>query len=196
MSPLLSRLLTHQPAIIKRTALVQLFRATAAAFQADMPRLTGLSREQCLLAYARFTTDQAEEALRQGGDVSELQERLYRNAYRLGRTLGWLLRVRNLDDVMALGRSLYSILDTDFDGSDSGKASAEITISRCYFSSFYSPEVCQVMSAMDRGLLAGLAGGGDLAFSQRITEGHACCRARFTLAGNPAVVPSQEEQIR
>ena len=57
MSPLLSRLLTHTPAIVKRQALVQLFRATAAAFQADMPRLSGLSREQCLLAYARFTAE-------------------------------------------------------------------------------------------------------------------------------------------
>jgi len=186
MSPLLSRLLTHTPAIVKRQALVQLFRATAAAFQADMPRLSGLSREQCLLAYARFTADQADEALRQGGDLSALQERLYRNAYRLGRTLGWLLGVHSVENVMALGRPLYDILDTDFHGSDSGSGSGEITISRCYFSSFYSPEVCQVMSAMDRGLLAGLAGGGELVFTERITEGQPCCRARFALAGNPS----------
>jgi hypothetical protein len=191
MSPLLPRLLTHTPAIVKRQALVQLFRATAAAFQADTPRLSGLSREQCLLAYARFTADQADEALRQGGDLSELQERLYQNAYRLGRTPGWLLRVRSVDDVMALGRTLYDLLDIDFGGSVSG--SGEITISRCYFSSYYSPEACQVMSAMDRGLLAGLAGGGELMFSQRITEGYPCCRARFTLAGNPASIPSWEE---
>jgi len=180
MSPLLSRLLTQAPALVKRQALMQLFRATAAAFQADMPRLSGLSREQCLLAYARFTANQAEEALRQGGDLSELQERLYRNAYRLGRTPGWLLRVRSVDDVMALGRSLYDILDINFEGSRGG----EITIGRCYFSSYYSPEVCQVMSAMDRGLLAGLAGGGELVFTERITEGQPCCRARFALAGS------------
>ena len=186
MSVLLARLLTHTPAIVKRQALVELFRATAAAFQADMPRLSGLSREQCLLAYARFTADQADEALRQGGDLSELQERLYRNAYRLGRTPGWLLRVRSVDDVMALGRSLYDILDIDFEGSASSNGKAEITISRCYFSSYYSPEVCKVMSAMDRGLLAGLAGGGELVFTERITEGQPCCRARFALAGNPS----------
>ena len=182
MSPLLSRLLTHTPAIVKRQALVHLFRATAAAFQADMPRLSGLSREQCLLAYARFTADQADEALRQDGDLSALQERLYRNAYRLGRMLRWLLRVRSVDDVMALSRFLYDILNSDFDGSDSG----EITIRRCYFSSYYSPEVCQVMSAMDRGVFAGLAGGGELVFTERITEGQPCCRARFALAGNPS----------
>jgi len=190
MGPLLSRLLTHQPALVKRQALMQLFRATAAAFQADMPRLSGLSREQCLLAYARFTAEQAEEVLRQGGDPSELQERLYRNAYRLGRTPGWLLRVRGVDDVMAVGRTLYDILDIDFEGSADG----EITISRCYFSSFYSPEACQIMSAMDRGLLAGLAGRGDLIFSQRITEGHPCCRARFSLAGSSSSARPWQEQ--
>jgi len=192
MSALLARLLSHTPVIVRRQALVQLFRATAAAFQADMPRLSGLSREQCLLAYARFTANQAEEALRQGGDLSELQERLYRNAYRLGRTPGWLLRVRSVDDVMALGRSLYDVLDIDFEGSGDG----EITIGRCYFSSYYSPEACQVMSAMDRGLLAGLAGGGELVFIERITEGQPCCRARFTLAGSPSSAQPWQEQTR
>jgi hypothetical protein len=196
MCPLLSRLLTHTPTIVKRQALVQLFRATAAAFQVDMPRLSGLSREQCLLAYARFTARQADEALRQGGDLSELQERLYRNAYRLGRTPGWLLGSHSVDDVMALGRSLYDVLDIDFHGSDSGSGSGEITISRCYFSSFYSPEVCRVMSAMDRGLLAGLAGGGELVFIERITEGRPCCRARFTLAGSPSSAQPWQEQTR
>ena len=206
MSPLLPRLLSHTPAIVKRQALVQLFRATAAAFQVDMPRLSGLSREQCLLAYARFTANQADEVLRQGGDLSELQERLYRNAYRLGRTAGWLPGSHSVNRVMTLGRALYDILDIDFSGSasgsvsgsnggsDSGTDSGEITISRCYFSSYYSPEVCRVMSAMDRGLLAGLAGGGELVFIERITEGRPCCRARFTLAGSPSSTQPRQEQ--
>lgn len=181
MSSLLLRFLADMPPIVKRQALVQLFWSTAAAFQCDMDRLSGLSREQCLREYARFTADRAGEALRSGGDLSELRERLYRNAYRLGRVPGWLLGVRTVDDVMALGRLLYGILDIEFYGSGSG----EITIRRCYFSSFYSPEVCRVMSAMDRGLLAGLAGAGDLVFIQRITEGQPCCRGRFTLAAGP-----------
>jgi hypothetical protein len=95
---------------------------------------------------------------------------------------GRLLGIHSVDDVMALGRLLYSLLDIEFQGSSSG----EIMISRCYFSGYYSPEVCRVMSAMDHGLLAGLAGGGKLVFSQRITEGHACCRAHFTVAARPS----------
>jgi hypothetical protein len=182
MGTLLLQLLANMPSIVKRQALVQLFRSTAAAFRCDMVRLSGLTREQCLLEYARFTAAKAEEALRSSADLSELQERLYRNAYRLGRMPGKLLGVRGIEDVMAAGRLLYSILDIEFYGSDSG----EITINRCYFSSFYSPEICRMMSAMDRGLLAGLADAGDLAFIHRITEGQPHCRARFTLAANPS----------
>jgi hypothetical protein len=192
MDALLPRLLARIPPLVKSQALVQLFHATASAFQADMPRLSGLSWEQCLLAYAWFTADRADEALRQGGDLSELQERLYRNAYRLGRTPGWLLGIHSVDDVMALGRFLYGILDIEFQGNGSG----EITIGRCYFSSFYRPEVCQVMSAMDHGLLASLAGTGELVFTQRITEGWPCCRAHFTLAGSPSSARLLQEQIR
>lgn len=168
---------------VKRQALAQLFRSTAAAFQCDMVRLSGLSHQSCLAEYARFTADRAGEAVQSGEGVAELQERLYRNAYRLGRTPGWLFGVRSIDDVMALGRLLYSLLDIEF----CGRGSGEFTIHHCYFSRFYSEEMCRVMSAMDRGLLAGLAGTGDLVFTQRITEGHSCCRGRFSLvSGQPA----------
>jgi hypothetical protein len=181
MNGLALRLLPHAPAIVRRQALVQLFGATAAAFQASTPSLSGLSHEQCLLAYARFTADRAAEALADGGSLPELQERLYRNAYRLGRMPGRLLRVRTIDDVMVLGRFLYGILDIDFAGSERRGGAGEITIRRCYFTDFYTPQVCQLMSAMDRGLLAGLAGGGELVFTERITEDRPCCRAHFSL---------------
>jgi hypothetical protein len=157
-----------------------------------MPRLSGLSREQCLLEYARFTAEGVEAALRRGDDPAELQERLYRNAYRLGQAPGRMLRVRDVEDVMALGRLLYGILEIEFQGNHGG----EITINRCYFSSFYSPEVCQAMSAMDHGLLAGLAGGGNLVFTQRITEGRPCCCAHFTLAASSSSARPGSEQIR
>jgi hypothetical protein len=64
-------------------------------------------------------------------------------------------------------------LDIDFQGDEKG----EVLISHCSLSRYYSPDTCRVMSAMDRGLLAGLSGGKQLVFSARITEGQACCRA-------------------
>jgi hypothetical protein len=200
MSPLLARLLAHMPMIAKREALLLLFRATAAAFQADMPPLAGLSWEQCLLAYAQFTAQEADAALRRNDDLAALQERLYRNAYQLGRTPGRLLGCHGVDDVMVLGRILYAVLDVDFQGSDCGNGSGnnwgEITISRCYFSAFYSPATCRLMSAMDRGLLAGLAGGGELVITERITEGWPCCHACFTPPGSPfSAQPWQEQTL-
>ena len=118
-------LLDHAPAFVRRQALVLLFRATAEAFECDMPPLRGLVAEQCLLAYARFTSEQGEQPWRAGRDP-DVQARLYRNAYRLGRMPGRLLRVDASDDVMALGRFLYGILDIDFRGSSSG----DITIQK------------------------------------------------------------------
>jgi hypothetical protein len=190
--------LARTPESLKRQALVQLFRASAAAYGRDMPRLSGLSREQCLREYARSTAEWTEDVLRREGDYAELQGRLYRSAYRLGQTPGWLLCVQSVEDVMTLGSFLYGLLDIEFQGSTDG----EITISRCYFSSFYSAEVCQVMSSMDHGLLAGLAGRrspvgtGELVFSQRITEGQACCCAHFTPAARPSSGRLPQEQER
>ncbi len=182
MNSPLFRLLGNLPPFARRQALVLLFRATAAAFQCDMPRISGLTREQSLRVYARFTTRMAEQVLASGEDLSALRERLYRNAYRLGRVPGWLLGIHTVEQVMALARILYSILDIEFYGSGNG----EITISHCYFSSIYSPEVCRLMSAMDHGLLAGLSGTGQLVFTQRITEGQACCRGCFSLSVSSA----------
>jgi hypothetical protein len=70
---------------------------------------------------------------------------------------------------------IYRQLGIDFRGSPDG----EIVIRRCFFAAVYTPRVCALVSALDRGLLAGLAGGGELRFGQRLTEGACCCRARF-----------------
>ncbi len=79
---------------------------------------------------------------------------------------------------MVMGRILYRALKIDFRGISSG----EIEISRCYFSQFYSPQICELISSLDEGILAGLAGDGRLTFSQRITEGRDCCKALFVSA--------------
>ena len=77
---------------------------------------------------------------------------------------------------MALSRVLYRLLDIEFQGEE-----GDIVISRCSFSRFYSGPICQVMSAMDRGLFAGLSNGKQLVFTARITEGQAQCRAHLSV---------------
>jgi hypothetical protein len=170
---------THMPTCVRKRALWALFRATARAFDFPVPQLAGLSADECLLRYAQFTQGRVAELLRNGDDLPAVQERLYRNAYELGRACRRASRIGTVEDAMALGRVLYRLLDIEFQGDEGG-----VVISRCYFSHFYSGQVCQVMSAMDRGLFAGLSDGRQLAFFARITEGHPRCRAHLNDQGD------------
>lgn len=165
----------HTPEYVRRRALRQLFEATAAVFEAEVPAIAGLDSHECLAEYARFTRAQADERLHDPREAEAVERRLYRNAVEMGRLQRKWLRPGTLKDVMAIGRVLYRILDIDFQGDARG----EVVISRCYFGRYYSPEVCRLMSAVDRGLVAGLSNGGELVFTARITEGQPCCRAYF-----------------
>jgi hypothetical protein len=166
---------TQLPACVRKGALRVLFRATARAFDRPVPPLAGLSADERLLRYAQFTQGQVTQLLRKGSDLTAVQERLYRNAYALGRACRRVSRICTVGEAMALGKVLYRLLGTEFQGEEGG----DVVISRCYFSGFYSGQVCQVMSAMDRGLFAGLSDGRELVFFERITEGRARCRAHL-----------------
>jgi len=183
MGLLVSALQVYMPDFVRKMALTELWKSTATAFEVEVPPLAGLDSEECLAQYARFAQTQAEQRLRDGHEVEAVAERLYRNTVEMGQMHRKLLRLNTVQDVIDIGRVLYRILDIDLQGDARG----EVVISRCYFSHFYSAEVCRLMSAMDRGLFAGLSNGGELTFSSRITEGQPCCRAHFTWA-----VPKQE----
>lgn len=176
MSLLVRALQIHTPEYVKKMALTQLFNSTAAAFEAKAPPLAGIDSIECLARYARFVQTQAEQLPGEGREVEAVAQRLYRNAAEMGRRQNKWARPHTVQDVMAIGSVLYRILDIDLQGDARG----EVVISRCYFSRFYSPRVCRLMSAMDRGLFAGLSNGGELTFTSRITEGQKCCHARFS----------------
>jgi hypothetical protein len=177
MSLLVKALEIHTPEFVKKLVVMQLFKATAAAFDLDVPAIRRLDSKACLAEYARFVQTHGEERLRDRSDVETVAQRLYQNAFEMGRLPGKWLRPHNMQEVMAIGRLLYRILAIDLQGDAPG----EVVIKRCYFSGFYSAEVCRLMSAMDRGLFAGLSNGGELTFTSRITEGQPCCRAHFCL---------------
>lgn len=162
------------PSSIKTRRLVELFNTTADAFQCQAPELRGLSFNDCLKLYATFTREKAEEILRQGND-HEVKNRLYEGAYRLSQALKRSFHVDSFDDAMKMARLIYRVLNIDFKNDKNG----EVIIRQCYFSSFYSSQVCQVISSLDEGLMEGLSGG-KLRFSQRITEGKEYCIARLS----------------
>jgi hypothetical protein len=158
---------------IRRRALEQLFARTAAAFGTPVPPARWRGARGRLLEYARFTRARAEKALRRGEDLAALDRRLYRAAYGLGARYRLQLGVRSISGAMAAARLIYRSLGIDFQGSPDG----EVTTRQCGFARMYTPQVCGLISALDRGLMAGLARGGELRFRQRITEGAESCRA-------------------
>ncbi|MCJ7486279.1 MAG: L-2-amino-thiazoline-4-carboxylic acid hydrolase [Candidatus Aminicenantes bacterium] len=110
-----------------------------------------------------------------------IRQRLFNEALRLGREIARELGVSTFQEAMTAARILYRGLKIDFRGDRQG----DIVIRRCSFSRHYSPGVCRLMSALDAGILSGLAGGGELEFAQRLTEGADCCRAHFSFPKAP-----------
>jgi hypothetical protein len=176
MSLALTVLKIHAPPGVKKRILRKLYLATARAFGAPPPPgLRRLSHAALLESYAAFTSAEAARALADAERSALVEERLYLDARALGQRLRRVLKIRTAGEVLALSRILYAALGIDFDGREPD----EVTIRRCYFSRFYTADICRVMSSADAGVAAGLSGGGRLAFWQRITEGGDSCRARL-----------------
>jgi hypothetical protein len=161
------------PANIRKRKLEMLFKATADAFRVAVPSTRGISFNDCLKLYAEFTRKLAIDSIKQNKEL-EVKSRLFQNAYLIGQQLKRDFKVET-PEVMQMGALIYKVLKIDFQGELGG----DITIARCFFSTYYSSQVCQLISHLDEGLLAGLAGGGKLKFYQRLTEGHECCRAHL-----------------
>jgi hypothetical protein len=175
MRLLLKILPHHLPVFMRKKILAALFEATADGFACPAPAYDPLSYDACLRTYALFTREQAENALQAGRDRLALKAQLYRNAYALGGKLCKWFAVDTIEEVMELGQILYRAIGVEM----VGDAQGDVTVQRCYFSQFYSGPVCDLISALDDGVLAGLSGGGRLVFSQRLTEGGECCRAKL-----------------
>ncbi|MDH4219590.1 MAG: hypothetical protein OEY18_16470 [Candidatus Aminicenantes bacterium] len=166
------------PALIKKKKLEELFTLVADAFGEAGPPLRGLSYKERLNAFAKFTMRQVEKHSQKGQNLEGTKRRLFENSYRLGQKVRNDFNIRNTKEIIQISRILYQILGIEFKGTLSG----DITIKKCFFSSYYSSQVCQVISSLDEGVAAGLSEGGKLSFYQRITEGKECCKAHFTVS--------------
>ncbi len=164
----------HTPALLRLFQLRVLMSVTADAF--GVPRKNArLLRTHCrpgktnaLSAYASFT----EECTRMQ-DADPV--RLYRYAFRLGSRIRQLTGFTAKEDLQELVFWLYNNIGITMQGDIPG----ELAVSSCFFSRFYTPRQCRLMSAMDAGITAGICGGGKLCFTRRLTEGCETCRACF-----------------
>jgi len=121
-------------------------------------------------AYAAFTATQAQRVLSSGSPLEPVRARLFSKARDLGSRLRAVLRVRSSRRAGLVMRALYKVIGVDF-----RSTGGEFTVAKCFFSSRYSPAVCQLISSLDAGLFTGLSGGITLEFRRRITGGFACC---------------------
>lgn len=177
MNVRLSALNIYIPTFVKKKKLEVLFALVADAFGEATPPLKGLSYKEKLNAFATFTARQVKKHSQKGQNLGGTKRRLFENAYRLGQKVKNDFNIRTTKEIIQISRILYQILGIEFEGTLRG----DITIKSCFFSSYYSSQVCQVISSLDEGVAAGLSEGGKLTFYQRITEGKECCKAHFTI---------------
>ncbi len=165
--------LVYVPDFVRAKGLRTLLEMTATAFGSEIPSQEGLTCDERLSQYARFTVHEVEKAIDRQFNLGTVRHQLCQSAFELGKNIRSFLGISSKKDVMRAGKAIYKCLGISFHGSSTG----DITINRCYFSSYYSDQVCGIVSCLDKGLMAGLSEGGRLNFSQRITEGADCCKA-------------------
>jgi len=163
----------HLPGWIRKMALRRLFVLTADAFDVAVPELSRLSAPSLLTRYALFTREQAYTALDSATGPAVVMDRLYQRSHELGSQLRRILHLSTEQDVIRVSQLMYAVLGIDMHGGCQGK----VTITHCFFSATYTPDVCRVISALDAGIASGLSAGRELVFVQRITEGRASCEA-------------------
>lgn len=165
----------HIPGFVKKKKLQELFRLTADAFQSEPPELKGLSFARCLTEYAIYTRKQAQNYLQSGQPLDAVKFRLYQSSCFFGRNLRKRLGIVTWEEAVTVLQLVYKLIGIDFQYDRQG----EFIISRCFFSRYYSGEVCRLMASLDEGLAAGLSDGGRLYFFERITEGGSGCKGYF-----------------
>ncbi len=160
---------------VKLRMLNELARVTAEGFGTGVPEWAGESFAARLTEYAAFTARESARLLAAGDDAATVaaKDRLRSGSRELGDSLRRTLGLRGVDEAFAALQLLYRQIEIELGGGPVG----EVTVGRCFFSSFYSEAACRMVEAVDQGLVNGLFDGASLEFSERLTGGKARCRA-------------------
>lgn len=156
--------------LFRRIEIQLLMNLTARALRQKPKSLWMLPNGEALRVYAEFTRDHL-----QAGPDEELLRRMTAEACRMGRQLRRVFFLRQQKDIEQFTIAIYHGIGITVEGHLPGT----LCFRRCFFSRYYTPDVCLAASALDEGIMRGLTGGGRLHFQQRITEGCACCKAMF-----------------
>lgn len=164
------------PDFVKKKKLNELIRLTADAFHSEPPEYRGLSFQECLSKYALYTKKEAESYYQVGYPLGQVKSRLFENSCAFGQTLRESLHVTTWEESAMVLKAIYKHIGIDFHYDRQG----QFQIKKCFFSKYYSGEVCRLISSVDEGIASGLSGEGRLSFTQRITEGCNCCKGYFS----------------
>lgn len=158
--------------LFRRIELQLLMNLTARAFRQPPRRTWTRSNDEALRIYAEYTRRHLQDSTAD----AHLLQRMNSEAYSMGCRLRRLFRLKKDGDVNRFIALLYHNIGIDI----ATPAPHQLCFSRCFFSRYYTPEMCLAASALDDGIIRGLTGCRHLAFSQRITEGFTCCLATTT----------------
>ncbi len=177
---LLRRFEHHTPDFCQRWQLQTLMDLAAHSFGMPKEKLEKGSPQAALRQYADFTC----WCMRAGAGE---EEKLFRDAYRLGLRIRRITGLTDDGDLKRLIVLLYRNIGIrmSIEGKIGTEHTGELTVSGCYFSSYYSPQECRLMSSVDSGIVSGICGGGKLQFSRRLTEGCDVCLAHLAEEDQP-----------
>ncbi len=176
MNPMLTICRFYIPPRFRIAKLRELFALTVSAFEKDMPDIGGKSFDDCLRAYAVFTSSAVHDAYLESRDIREIEDRLYQSGKVFGSDFRKRLFIRGENQADRAIEILYAAIGIDLKCLTNG----QVIVSRCFFSDFYDSPTCAVVSALDNGLVAGLTNGASLVFAKRITDGNKTCVASLS----------------
>lgn len=169
------------PAWMRKVEVAVLMDVFARAFDVDAPSLEGADAGEALVRFREFTAACMEACVEAAGAdeaaAARYRDRLGAEALELGRKVRRSLGVRR-SNALRVARFFYRGIAIDLDGALPGT----LRFGPCFFAGRYSAGDCKFMSAFDEGFIRGLSGleNAALEFSCRLTEGEACCLARFS----------------
>lgn len=145
-------------------------------------RGAGLERRRSAMALAHNARVKAlVEALGRDRAVEAGREALFPVGKRLGEEARSELSVGDgPGDLERAARLLYRALGIDFSIAMGADGTMTMRVHRCALAAGYSAEACEILSAADEGVVAGLNPKYAMRFEERMTSGNAECRARIT----------------
>ncbi len=160
-------------------ALVDDRSAVASVTGGSMPSSPADFREAMAAKHARLVRLLVERKGLEAG-VNEGREAMHAAGVDLGSRLRSRLRLDDgEDDLLAAARLLYRMLGIGFDVERDGRG-ARILVRGCSLSGGYGPLTCEVISAMDEGVVEGLNPRARMTFTRRNSPSSCLCEAGLT----------------